>query len=183
MRTLKSQLAVEQPSAGECWIPPIKDTPCPRAKVKSQHNGRRDVIAFRIKPHNHQRHSGGTDKTCAHQQGFCDPAGASSVHWATGAARAFQKMPTAASVPAWVTADCGKLFKRGKCQTTCLPSWPVCRYLEPDLKQWTGSKLGKQYLKAVYCHPAYLTSMQSISWERSTGRSTSWNQDCREKYQ
>ena len=37
--------------------------------------------------------------------------------------------------------------------------------LEPDMKQWTGSKLGKEYIKAVYCHPAYLTYMQSISCE------------------
>ena len=29
------------------------------------------------------------------------------------------------------------------------------------MKQWTGSKLGKEYIKAVYCHPAYLTYMQS----------------------
>ena len=35
--------------------------------------------------------------------------------------------------------------------------------LEPDMEQWTGSKLGKEYLKAVYCHPAYLTYMQSTS--------------------
>ena len=35
--------------------------------------------------------------------------------------------------------------------------------LEPDVEQWTGSKLGKEYDKAVYCHPAYLTSMQSTS--------------------
>ena len=34
---------------------------------------------------------------------------------------------------------------------------------ELDMKQWTGSKLGKKYVKAVYCHPAYLTSMQSTS--------------------
>ena len=34
---------------------------------------------------------------------------------------------------------------------------------EPDMEQWTGSKLGKEYIKAVYCHPAYLTSMQSTS--------------------
>ena len=33
--------------------------------------------------------------------------------------------------------------------------------LEPDMQQWTGSKLGKEYVKAVYCHPAYLTYMQS----------------------
>ena len=37
--------------------------------------------------------------------------------------------------------------------------------LEPDMEQWTGSKLGKKYSKAVYYHPAYLTSMQSTSCE------------------
>ena len=37
--------------------------------------------------------------------------------------------------------------------------------LEPDMKQRTGSKLGKEYIKAVYCHPAYLTYMQSTSCE------------------
>ena len=37
--------------------------------------------------------------------------------------------------------------------------------LEPDMEQQTGSKLGKEYLKAVYCHPAYLTYMQGTSCE------------------
>ena len=37
--------------------------------------------------------------------------------------------------------------------------------LEPDMEQLTGSKLGKEYNKAVYCHPAYLTYMQSTSCE------------------
>ena len=37
--------------------------------------------------------------------------------------------------------------------------------LEQDRKQQTGSKLGKEYIKAVYGHPAYLTYMQSTSWE------------------
>ena len=35
--------------------------------------------------------------------------------------------------------------------------------LEPDMEQKTGSKLGKQYVKAIYCHPSYLTYMQSTS--------------------
>ena len=39
--------------------------------------------------------------------------------------------------------------------------------LELDTEQWTGSKLGKEYVKAVYCHPANLTSMQSTSCEIS----------------
>ena len=37
--------------------------------------------------------------------------------------------------------------------------------LELDMEQQTGSKLGKEYVKAVYCHPAYLTYVQSTSWE------------------
>ena len=37
--------------------------------------------------------------------------------------------------------------------------------LEPDMEQWTGSKLEKEYVKAVYCHPAYITYMQSTSCE------------------
>ena len=37
--------------------------------------------------------------------------------------------------------------------------------LELDMEQQTGSNLGKEYTKAVYCHPAYLTYMQSTSWE------------------
>ena len=37
--------------------------------------------------------------------------------------------------------------------------------LEPDMEKQTGSKLGKEYAKAVYCHPAYLTYMQSTSCE------------------
>ena len=37
--------------------------------------------------------------------------------------------------------------------------------LEPHMEQQTGSKSGKEYIKAEYCHPAYLTYMQSTSWE------------------
>ena len=37
------------------------------------------------------------------------------------------------------------------------------QYLEPDMEQQTGSKLGKEYVKAVYCHLAYLAYMQSAS--------------------
>ena len=43
--------------------------------------------------------------------------------------------------------------------------WVKKQQLEPDMEQWTGSKLGKEYNKAVYCHPAYLTSVQSTSCE------------------
>ena len=41
----------------------------------------------------------------------------------------------------------------------------VKKHLESDMKQQTGSKSGKEFIKTVYCHPAYLTSMQSTSYE------------------
>ena len=39
------------------------------------------------------------------------------------------------------------------------------KHVELDMEQQTGSKLGKEYIRAVYCHPAYLTYMQSTSYE------------------
>ena len=39
--------------------------------------------------------------------------------------------------------------------------------LKPDMEQPTGSKLGKEYVKAIYCHPAYFTYMESMSWKMS----------------
>ena len=58
VRTPKLQLAAEQLSTGECWIPPKKDTPHPRAKEKPQQEGRRGKITFRIKPQTHQNAQG-----------------------------------------------------------------------------------------------------------------------------
>ena len=54
--------------------------------------------------------------------------------------------------------------------TTCPASWEICmqvrkQQLELDMEQQTGSKEEKEYIKAVYCHPAYLTYLQSTSWE------------------
>ena len=88
----------------------------------------------------------------------------------------------------WITINCGKFFKRWEYQTTWPASWEIFRQvkkqqLELDMKQQSGSKSGKEYVKTVYCHPAYLTSMQSTSWETLGWMNTSWNQDCCEKYQ
>ena len=64
----------------------------------------------------------------------------------------------------WITTSCGKFLKRWKYQTTLPASWEVCmqvknKQLEPDMEQWTGSKLGKEFVKAVYCDLAYFTYM------------------------
>ena len=70
----------------------------------------------------------------------------------------------------WITANCGKFFKRWEYQITLPACCETCmqvkkQQLEPDMEQQTSSKLGKEYVKAVYCHPAYLTYMQSTSCE------------------
>ena len=63
----------------------------------------------------------------------------------------------------------GKFLKRWEYQTTlaafCKTFMQVKRqWLEPNIEH-TGSKLGKEYVKAVYCHPAYLTYMHSTSYK------------------
>ena len=68
----------------------------------------------------------------------------------------------------WITTNCGKLLNRWENQTTLPASLEICvkvknKQLEPYMEQRTGSKLGTEYIKAVYCHPAYLIYMQSTS--------------------
>ena len=70
----------------------------------------------------------------------------------------------------WITTNSGKFWKKWEYQTTWPASWEICiqdkkQQLELDMEQKTGSKLVKEYVKAVYCHPAYLTYMQSTSCE------------------
>ena len=68
----------------------------------------------------------------------------------------------------WITTIYGKFFKRWEYQTTLLASREICirikkQQLELDMEQQTGSILEKEYVKAVYCHAAYLTYIQSTS--------------------
>ena len=70
----------------------------------------------------------------------------------------------------WTTTNSGKFLKMWEYQTTWPASWEICmqvkkQQLEPDMEQQTGSKSGKEYIKAVYCHPAHLNYMQSTSCE------------------
>ena len=55
--------------------------------------------------------------------------------------------------------------------------------LELDMEQQTGSKQEKEYVKAVYCHPAYLTYMQNASWETLGWKKHKLESRLREKYQ
>ena len=66
----------------------------------------------------------------------------------------------------WITTNYGKFLKIWGYQTTLSASWQICmqvkrQQLEPGMEKCAGSKLGKEYNKAVYCYLAYLTYMQS----------------------
>ena len=87
-----------------------------------------------------------------------------------------RKMSTSASLTTlepltvWIITNCVKFLKRWDYQTTWPAFWEICmqvkkQQLELDMEQWTGSQLGKEYVKSVYCHPAYLIYMQSTSCE------------------
>ena len=94
-----------------------------------------------------------------------------NIHWIIGKAKEFQIyfcFIDYAKVSVWITTNCRKFIKRWDYQTILPSSWEICMWvkkqqLELDMEQWTGSKLKKEYIKAVYCHPAYFTDMQ-ITW-------------------
>ena len=98
-----------------------------------------------------------------------------NIRWITEKAREFQKNISALlTIPkpltVWITTNCGQFFKRWEYQTTWPDSWEICmqvkkQQLELDMEQQTGSKSVKEYVKAIYCHSAYLTYMHSTSCE------------------
>ena len=108
-----------------------------------------------------------------------------NIHWIIEEAREFDKNIYFCYIDYVKAFDCvdhNKLWKilHGNTRPPDLPpEKSACRSrskLQPDMEQWTGSKLGKEYVKAVYCHPVY----HEKCW---AGLSTSWNQDCWENYQ
>ena len=100
----------------------------------------------------------------------------SNIHWVIKRQENSRKMSTSASLTTlepltvWIITNCVKFLKRWDYQTTWPAFWEICmqvkkQQLELDMEQWTGSQLGKEYVKSVYCHPAYLIYMQSTSCE------------------
>ena len=91
-----------------------------------------------------------------------------NIHWIIKKAREFEKTSTSIlltvtkHLTVWITTNCGKFFKRWEYQTTWPASWEICiqvkkQQLELDMEHMTGSKFGKESIKAVYCHSAHLT--------------------------
>ena len=81
-----------------------------------------------------------------------------------------------------------KILKEMGIQTISPASWEICvqvkkQQLEQDMEQQSGSKLGKEYVKAVYCHLAYLTSKRSTSWETLGWMKHKLESSLPEKYQ
>ena len=98
-----------------------------------------------------------------------------NICWIIKKVRKFQKKTSASALlttpnllTVWITTNCVKFWKRWEYHTTWPASWEICmqvkkQQLELDMEQQNASKLGKKYLKAVCCHPAYFTNMQSMS--------------------
>ena len=95
-----------------------------------------------------------------------------NIRWIAEKQENSRKTSTSASLTmlkpltVWITTNCGEFLKRWEYQSTSPTFREICmqvkkQQLELGMKQQTGAKLGKDYVKAVYCHPAYLTSMQS----------------------
>ena len=103
------------------------------------------------------------------------------IYWIIKKAREFQKYIYFCFINYAKAFDCvdhnklWKFWKRWEYQTIWPAPWETCmqvrkQQLELDMEQQTGSKEEKEYVKAVYCHPAYLTYMQSTSCEMSGWR-------------
>ena len=99
-----------------------------------------------------------------------------NIRWIIKKAREFQKNIYFCFIDYAKAFDClghnklRKIMKEMGIQIIWPASWEICmqvrkQQLELDMEQQTGSKLGKESIKAVYCHPAYLIYMQSTSWE------------------
>ena len=99
-----------------------------------------------------------------------------NIHWIVEKPESSRKTSISAllSMPkpltVWITTNCGKFFKRWEFQAIWPASWEICMRVKKqqlELEQRTSSKSGKEYIKAVYCHPAYLTYMQNTSWDEA----------------
>ena len=99
-----------------------------------------------------------------------------NICWIMEKAREFQKniyfcfIDYAKAFDCRIRTSSGGFWKKWEYQTTWPASWEICmqvkeQQLELDMEQQTGSKSGKEYVKAVYCHPAYLIYIQSTSCE------------------
>ena len=117
------------------------------------------------------------DVPAAFRQGRGTRDQIANICWIIKNAREFQKTSTSAlltmptPLTVWITTNCGKSLKRWEKQTTLPPEKSVCwsrSKLEQqamNMEQQAGSRLGKEYIKAVYCPPACLTYMQSTPCE------------------
>ena len=99
-----------------------------------------------------------------------------NICWIIKKAREFQKNIYFCFIDYAKAFDCvdhnklWKILKEMGIQTTWPASWRIRiqvkkQQLEPDMEQRTDSKFREEYVKAVYCHPAYLTYMQNTSWK------------------
>ena len=117
-----------------------------------------------------------------------------NICWIIEKAREFQKntsasalLTTSKPLTVWITTNWKILQHMGTSDLLICLLRNLYEGQEATVRTGHGTtdwfQIAKEYIKAVYCHPAYLTYMQSTSWKCWAGWSRSWNQDCQEKYQ
>ena len=119
-----------------------------------------------------------------------------NIHWIIQKAGEFQTniyfcfIDYAKSLTVWITTNYEQFFKRWEYQTTFPASWEICmqvkkHQLEPDVEKQTGSKLRKVYYQGCILPRCILSPcLWRVYYAKcQAGWSTSWNQDCLEKYQ
>ena len=117
-----------------------------------------------------------------------------NICWIIEKAREFQRSIYFCFIEYIKAFDCvdynnsGEFFKRWEYQTTWAASWEICMQvrklqLKLDMEQSTCSKLGKEYVKAVYCHPACITCMRSTSCKMLHWRKYKLESIWQDKYQ
>ena len=107
-----------------------------------------------------------------------------NIHWIIEKQESSRKTSTSASLTTlkpltvWIITNCGKFLKRWEYQTTSPVSWETCMQikLEPYMEKQTGSKLGKEYVKAVCCHSDNIHSDKLESWLPGEVSTTSYMQ-------
>ena len=97
------------------------------------------------------------------RSGYIEICNKEQVLWSSRKTSTSASLTTLKPLTVWITTNWKILREMGVPYETSM--WAKKQHLESNMKQQTCSKLGKEYNKAVYCHPAYLTYMQNTSRE------------------
>ena len=119
------------------------------------------ILQARLQQYVNQEHP---DVKAGFRKGIGTKDRIANVHWIIEKAREFQKIDYAKAFDCVDHNKWWKILKEMGIQTTLPASWETCmqvkkKQLELDMEKQTDSKLEKEHVKTIYCHPAYVNSM------------------------